>query len=371
MKILGLAAHRPEKISVPIEATDADLTMLDVSDQDNIIIKYMDLFLSGARVAASDDPPDVIITKGANIIGLIGCLIGTLFRIPVIPRIAGDILTLHREDCIENYQDRNIARLGKSILRYLLDWPVFWAADGLIVVSEYLEEELRLYRTLRHKEIEIVPVHVTPPTRESRRPPTITPDIESPTTLLTVTNLNYRGKYSGIKSILPVIYEVLEDRNETIYVIAGGGRYLPKLERYINHTAPEMVNERIYTVGYVNDIYPVYNAADLFLYFSFEDAYPNVIIEALTVGLPIIANPEVGIDEQLKHEQTGFLISSNNNTYMKQILHSFFNNREKFHKVGHNGREMVLKRNHPENIGRQMIKALELLTEQDRTLTEQ
>jgi glycosyltransferase involved in cell wall biosynthesis len=47
---------------------------------------------------------------------------------------------------------------------------------------------------------------------------------------------------------------------------------------------------------------------DLFLYTSQWDGMPNVLLEAVSVGLPIIASNVGGVGELILHEKTGFLV---------------------------------------------------------------
>ena len=48
---------------------------------------------------------------------------------------------------------------------------------------------------------------------------------------------------------------------------------------------------------------------DLFLYTSEWDGLPNVLLEAISLGLPIVASNVGGISELIHHEKTGFLIT--------------------------------------------------------------
>ncbi len=51
------------------------------------------------------------------------------------------------------------------------------------------------------------------------------------------------------------------------------------------------------------------NNYDVFLYTSQWDGMPNVLLEAVSLGLPVIASDVGGIRELIVHEKTGFLIS--------------------------------------------------------------
>ena len=73
----------------------------------------------------------------------------------------------------------------------------------------------------------------------------------------------------------------------------------------------EMGNARIRFMGYVKDlaqVAQVYRAADVYLHAAKADTFPNVILEALACGMPVVATAVGGIPEQVKEGETGFLV---------------------------------------------------------------
>ena len=55
-----------------------------------------------------------------------------------------------------------------------------------------------------------------------------------------------------------------------------------------------------------------YQVADIYLHAARADTFPNVILEALACGTPVIATGVGGIPEQIKDGQTGFIIGEAN-----------------------------------------------------------
>jgi glycosyltransferase involved in cell wall biosynthesis len=112
------------------------------------------------------------------------------------------------------------------------------------------------------------------------------------TDLLTVTNLRYEAKYRGVIAILEAI-EPLFDRFEDLhYRIAGDGAYLDDLRSYLR-TYPHA--DRVHPLGYCDDVESVLASGDVFVYVSFLDAYPTVVLEAQAAGLPVIGGDAVGV----------------------------------------------------------------------------
>jgi len=60
--------------------------------------------------------------------------------------------------------------------------------------------------------------------------------------------------------------------------------------------------------GHQSDVRPYYGLADLLVLPSHTEGSPNVVLEALAAGLPVLATAVGGVPEILTHEQTGLLV---------------------------------------------------------------
>ena len=52
----------------------------------------------------------------------------------------------------------------------------------------------------------------------------------------------------------------------------------------------------------------LYALADVFVYVSDLDGYPNVVLEAQTAGVPVVANDAHGMCDQITDGETGYLV---------------------------------------------------------------
>jgi glycosyltransferase involved in cell wall biosynthesis len=68
------------------------------------------------------------------------------------------------------------------------------------------------------------------------------------------------------------------------------------------------LNECVRFTGTVNDPAPLYAAADVAVLASLAEALPNFLIEAQTVGLPVVATAVGGVPECFEDGRTGLAV---------------------------------------------------------------
>lgn len=83
-------------------------------------------------------------------------------------------------------------------------------------------------------------------------------------------------------------------------------------------------------------------SADLFLLPSLEEGLPNVVVEAMALGVPVIATHVGGIPELIVHHKNGLLVPSRNPEALAQAIQEFltFSN-EKIEALRRNAREAI------------------------------
>ena len=89
-------------------------------------------------------------------------------------------------------------------------------------------------------------------------------------------------------------------------IIVGEGRYKKKLAELIQ---THKLESTVHLVGAKPhcELCLWYNAADLFCLASSREGWPNVLMEAIACGLPVIATNVWGAPEIIKSDEIGFL----------------------------------------------------------------
>lgn len=105
------------------------------------------------------------------------------------------------------------------------------------------------------------------------------------------------------------------------YIICGNGH----LAKQLSMLAKELdISERVHLLGYREDISEILNAADVFVLPSKREGLPVSLMEAMSVGLPVICSDIRGNRDLIQDGLGGFLFKSNDVYSLKEKLLNAF-----------------------------------------------
>jgi len=90
-------------------------------------------------------------------------------------------------------------------------------------------------------------------------------------------------------------------------IIVGGGPRKEELEKQINDLG---LKDKVFLLGERRNVFKFYIISEFFVLTSKKEGFPNVGIEAMAFGLPIISTKVGGMDECVKNYVNGFLVKS-------------------------------------------------------------
>jgi glycosyltransferase involved in cell wall biosynthesis len=88
-------------------------------------------------------------------------------------------------------------------------------------------------------------------------------------------------------------------------IILGEGRERGNIERAVRRAGLE---SRVSLPGHIREVAPYYRAADVLAISSLSEGSPNVLLEAMAAGLPVVATAVGGIPEIVTDEETALLV---------------------------------------------------------------
>ena len=357
MRVLVITAHRPAEAVNSVREMSARTEVLTLNEDIGFLSRAVQTVWQTRRRIRSHDP-DIILLDCYETIGFLVTLFSLWYDIPVVVRLVGDTWRgLDEEGARPAWRNGEYKRWARYRLSLLLDEFVFSRAAGFVAVSEALKEVIHRRAKCPLERIGVIPVPVTTDTwhegsaTEARE----THGIEQERVLLTVTNLKFRPKLEGLKRSVDELRPVLEDNPDLAYVIAGGGSQYDELVRYLDETVEDpAVRERIRALGFVDDVADLYSMADVFVYVSYRDGYPNVVLEAQTAGLPVVANDAYGMREQIADGKSGYLVDPAESGTVRDRVERLLADPDLRRRLGDAARERVSRENTPEAVSRRL-----------------
>lgn len=105
-------------------------------------------------------------------------------------------------------------------------------------------------------------------------------------------------------------------------------------------------------LGRFDDVRPYYNMMDIFVFPSYREGFPNAVLEACAMGLPVIATDINGCNEIIQNGVNGILIEPKSSEAIYKALLNLLENKESRLKLGEQARTEVVKKFRRENIWR-------------------
>jgi len=250
------------------------------------------------RLLSADAPDAILATKDAG--NLVACLAAAMSGVSsrVVVRQAHHFTSAMRR---KGWPRRMGFFLGSRLL--------FHRADLAILVSRALEEDLVRVSGLTSQRCVAIPNPVDAGELErlagEPRSPKVR-DLAAGPLLLAAGRLT---EQKGFDVLLRAVARVRADGVEVSLVILGEGEERDALEGLRDQLGLAAV---VHLPGYTDNPYPWFRRADLFVLSSRYEGLPNVLIEALTLGLNVVATDcPTGPREILEDGRLGRLVPIN------------------------------------------------------------
>ena len=123
--------------------------------------------------------------------------------------------------------------------------------------------------------------------------------------------------------------------------IAGDG---PERERLTAISASLGLAERVEFLGWAqrDELPALYRSADIFVFPSYDEGMPNVVLEALASGLPIVATRIAGTEQLVQHGTNGLLVPPGEPAAFAAQLRPIIADSAKRRAMGQNSRTLAV-----------------------------
>ena len=134
------------------------------------------------------------------------------------------------------------------------------------------------------------------------------------------------GELNANKNHIQVL-EALSKLNKTNfhYLIVGNGKDEQKLQKAVNEL---MLRDKVSFLGFRRDVPELLTASDVFILTSRREGLPKAVMEAMAVGLPIIATDVRGNRDLVKSGENGYLVPLNDVETTSQVIEELISSPE-------------------------------------------
>lgn len=141
-------------------------------------------------------------------------------------------------------------------------------------------------------------------------------------------------------------------------VIVGDG---PERERIQTTARANGLTEQLILTGHTADVQRYYAIADILVLPSHSEGSPNVLLEAMSAGLPVVANAVGGVPEIAVSEENALLVAPNDTSGFAHAMSRLLTDRELAQKLGRAAARHVSERFSPATQSRTLLQIYESL----------
>ena len=225
--------------------------------------------------------------------GLAAVLLGWMFKVPVVVSARGSDLNVFKDF---------------PIIRRIIQWTL-QRANAVITVSQALKDEA-VNLGVPPEKVRVIPNGVDPikfyPLAKDEARKELGLPLDGRKIIVSVGNLTSNKGFDLLIKSLKEISEKSKEINVLLLII-GGGAQKRALEDLIQKFDLHSVVQLSGSVPHERLVW-YYNAADLVCLMSEREGWPNVVLEALACGRPVLAPPVGGIPEIVATPQVGSLV---------------------------------------------------------------
>jgi len=125
--------------------------------------------------------------------------------------------------------------------------------------------------------------------------------------------VGYIGRLSeekGVLNFVKAIPEILKEKDDLEFLICGDGQLRDEIEKYLSE---KNLNDKVKLAGWIphGNLPDYLNELKLVVLPSFTEGLPNIMLEAMACGTPVLATPVGAISDVIKDGETGFIMGNN------------------------------------------------------------
>lgn len=112
--------------------------------------------------------------------------------------------------------------------------------------------------------------------------------------------------HKGFSDLIDAASIICKKQTDIAFLIAGRGELEDVLQKKIIKLNLE---KHVFLIGFYSSIYPLIKGADIFVLSSVSEGMPNVVMEAMMLGTPVVATRVNGVSELMMNNYSGIIVN--------------------------------------------------------------
>ena len=189
-----------------------------------------------------------------------------------------------------------------------LDWLTNWLVDLNVCVSQSVADFTRERGRLRASKIIVVPNGVEYE-RFAQAEPADLMSLGIPRESRVIVTVGRLDEQKGHRFLIEAFSSVLREHRDARLLIVGEGPLREELQALARQLG---VDDAICFAGHRDDVPALLRASQYFVLPSLWEGMPNVVLEAMAAGVPVIATSVEGVLELIEPDRTGLVVKVGN-----------------------------------------------------------
>ena len=163
------------------------------------------------------------------------------------------------------------------------------------------------------------------------------------------------GRFSpekGHEYILYALTKIINQFPRIRLLLIGEGQEREKLHDIVRKNGLE---QNVIFCGYQRYIGDYYAAVDLVVLPSLSEGLPNVVLEAMVLGKPVLATKVGGVPEIIQHDMNGWLVTPGSVTELEQALRRLLDDRQAYDRIQKNTKSSLMPKFCPDARARSIL----------------
>ncbi len=155
---------------------------------------------------------------------------------------------------------------------------------------------------------------------------------------LTVGMIGRLARQKGCEHLVDAAACVMKTMPEVQFLLIGGGELEGRISERIGRLG---IAGSVRMLGHRDDVAEIYPLLDVFVLSSLWEGLPYVILEAMAAGLPVVASRVPGVEDVVRHGETGLLANIEDADEIASCLLKLLADPRLRRQMGRSGRERV------------------------------